>query len=404
MHVLIYTSKSSYTVLKVGGAETSLRLLAESLATLGHTVTYATNSASRVRGSAREEVAGVEVVYLSSFRNALGRRLPLWLSRRLDRLFGKLKGIERAAVLSGVDIVLLFYQPHPARYFLARRKRYGYRVVLRMAGLDWYEEARKTASRRRRYERLFDSVDSINYTSAGLRRLCEDAASRLGIQLNPADSFVHDIGVHRRTAHVRWVGSRPGSPLRAVSATRFSGYQKRHDLLVKAVGLLHERGVLTPLNFSLRLIGDGSERLRVEHDIENLGIGHLCHVQGFLPQEELWQTLASSDLLCHPCDYEGLSKIVAESMMLGLPVLASRVVPLTDEISDGNTGFLAPNTPEDWADRLQFLCEHPEVRVSVSTPAREYANRRYDPVKNAQRYITQFDRILRREAEKGAVS
>lgn len=393
MNILIYTSKSTYTERKVGGAETSLRLLAESLAAIGHHVTYATTSYSFIRGYASEEVAGVRVLYLPSFRGVLGGKLPLWISSRLDAIFGRMSTIERIVNLATVDIVFVFYQPRGMRFFVTRKERYGYSVIVRMAGLDWYEDAKANVTRRALYERLFSSVDSINFTSEGLRRLCEQRAHELGIHWQLRDWFVQDIGVHRSTGQILWKGSDNSSRLSAITATRFSSYQKRHDLLVRAVALLHGRELLHPDNFFLRLVGDGNERERVERLIADLGIQHLCRVEGFLPQSQLWDLLPVSDLLCHPCDYEGLSKIVAESMMVGLPVLASRVVPLTDEIVDGQTGFLADNTAEAWAEKLHYLLRNPNERAQVSHPAREYAKTQYDPKRNSVRYIEHFARI-----------
>ena len=59
-----------------------------------------------------------------------------------------------------------------------------------------------------------------------------------------------------------------------------------------------------------------------------------------------------ADLLCHPCEHEGVSKIILEAMMLGLPVLASDVPPLPDYVIEGETGYRVANTPEAWAAKL----------------------------------------------------
>lgn len=393
MNILFYTSKASYTAKKVGGAERSLRLLAETLASTGHTVTYVTNSDTRVLGVSTELVEGVTVLYLSTFRNALGGKLPLWLSAKLDSVFGRLHQIERHLDLSLVDIVNIFYQIRPAEYFLRLRSRYRFSLVLRMAGLDWYEKAKKSRYRAARYRTVFASVDSINYPSSGLKELCEERAQALGMPLIVRDSFVLDIGVAPRAAEVAWQGAGLPDTCAAVCATRLSSYQKRHDLLIKAVGILNDRGIIASENFELLLVGEGSERERLQVLIQDLNVQKICSIVPYMAQDKLWDTLARSDLLCHPCDYEGLSKIVAESMMMGLPVLASNVIPLNDEIYDGQNGFLADNTPEAWADKLQFLIENPNHRKSVSEPARKSAKNRYNPETNAVHYIREFSRI-----------
>lgn len=420
MTVLIYTSKSSYTGVKVGGAETSLRLLAETVAEQGHSVIYATTSHRAVWRRAEQEIAGVRVLFLPSFRNALARRLPLWLSRRLDRLAGRLSGIERAVNLQGVDIALIYYQLDVGRYVLSRRSRYGYSVVMRMAGLDWYEEARRNRAKAKRYEELFDGVDAINYNSEGLKRLCAERAGELGIALRPRAEFVLDIGVATSVGNRRWGGGSAGesdeaprrggtdgncdgasvrrgahgTPFQAVVATRFSSYQKRQDLLLDAVALLHDRCVVDAGSFELVLAGEGVRRAQMQSRARSLGIDDLCCFQPFLEQESLWELLEGCDLLCHPCEYEGLSKIIAESMCMGVPVLASDVVPVCDEIEHERTGFLVENTAEAWARALERLIEDPARRAGVSEAARRYAAERYDPKRNARGYIAEFERLI----------
>lgn len=404
MNILFYTSKASYTAKKVGGAERSLRLLAEMLASSGHAVTYVTNSDSRVFGTSTESVEGVTVLYISTFRNALGGRLPLWLSAKLDFVFRRLCQIERHLDLSLVDIVNIFYQIRPAEYFLRLRSSYRFSLVLRMAGLDWYEEAKKSRKRAERYRSVFASVDSINYPSSGLKELCEKRAQALRMPLIVRDSFVLDIGVPRRAVEFTWRGSGRPEKCVAVCATRFSSYQKRHDLLIQAVGILKDRATITPQNFELLLVGEGAERERLHALISALGLEPMCSIVPYMLQDTLWQTLGRSDLLCHPCDYEGLSKIVAESMIMGLPVLVSNVIPLTDEICDGRNGFLAENTPEAWAAKLKLLIENPDLRNSVSEPARKFARNKYDPEANADRYAENFLRIRKRSVGRSDAS
>ena len=398
MTVLIYTSKSSYTGVKVGGAETSLRLLGETLAGQGHSVIYATGAGGSVWRAVDRWINGVRVLFLPSFRNALGRRLPLWMSRRLDRLARRHAGLERAVDLRRVDIIIIYYQLDIGHYVVSRRARYGYRVVMRMAGLDWYEEARRSAARAARYSRLFAEVDAINYNSEGLRRLCAERAAELGMQLSPRREFVLDVGVAPAAGRLPWSGGSSDGRFRAVVATRFSSYQKRHDLLLGAVAILAGDEVISPADFELTLAGEGRRREEMQRLAVRLEIEALCRFVPYLPQADLWRALADSDLLCHPCEYEGLSKIIAEAMSMGVPVLASDVVPVNDQIDDRRTGFLAANSEQAWANALAELIANPELRRNVSEPARRYAAAHYDPEVNARRYIEEFERMMMDDA------
>ena len=103
------------------------------------------------------------------------------------------------------------------------------------------------------------------------------------------------------------------------------------------------------------MIGSGATQGAVARQRDALGLTEAIEIVPFMAQDRLWETMRRSDLLCHPCDYEGVSKIILEAMMLGLPVLASDVAPLPDYVIEGETGFRAANTPEAWAERLLWI-------------------------------------------------
>ena len=216
------------------------------------------------------------------------------------------------------------------------------RIVMRMAGLGWQEEVQRTTAGAGLAEvaALFNAVDAINYLSPSSQALVEARAAELGLPLAPRASFVADIGVDVASVPRLWAGPRPEAGLEIVVATRFSAYQKRQDLLVAALGLVRGR-----LPFRVTMIGSGATRDAVARQRDALGLTGAIEIVPFMPQDRLWRTLARADLLCHPCDYEGVSKIILEAMMLGLPVLASDVEPLPDYVIEGETGFRAAEHP-----------------------------------------------------------
>ena len=100
------------------------------------------------------------------------------------------------------------------------------------------------------------------------------------------------------------------------------------------------------------MIGTGGAARPRSAGATRSGCSETVEIRPFLAQEELWARMRTADLLCHPCDHEGVSKIILEAMMLGLPVLASDVPPLPDYVIEGETGYRVANTPEAWAARL----------------------------------------------------
>ena len=114
-----------------------------------------------------------------------------------------------------------------------------------------------------------------------------------------------------------------------------------------------------------------------------------------MEQQQLWQEMRQADLLCHACDYEGTSKIILESMALGLPVLASDVTPVNDYVIDGYNGFLVDNDPAMWAEKITALACDKSERIRVSLNSMAYINENYNPFNNVSLYESHFDEILK---------
>ena len=84
---------------------------------------------------------------------------------------------------------------------------------------------------------------------------------------------------------------------------------------------------------------------------------------GIAPIEETRFNVAKSDLK------------LLEYSMIGLPIVASRVVPYEHSLKHGETGLFARN-PKDWLKHLSNLIESPELRVKLATAARAWAETR----------------------------
>ncbi len=259
------------------------------------------------------------------------------------------------------------------------------RIVLRMAGLGWRDSLARDPALGPAMARIFNGVDAINYLSDRSRTLIEGEAAAAGFPLQPRSAFVADIGVAVDRVPRLWSAPSAGPGLEIVTATRFSPSQKRQDILVEALGLLKDR-----LPFRATLIGTGATRAAIAARIAALGLAERVEILPFLGQEELWARLSRADLLCHPCDHEGVSKIILEAMMVGLPVLASDVDPLPDYVIEGETGMRVANTPEAWAERLAAIAADKAALPALSTRARAFVETRYALAPNLDRYEAEF--------------
>lgn len=148
MNILFFSEQSPYQDTRVGGAENSMRLMAEGLAARGHPVRFASLRPDAGKAVKRFEQNGVEVVLCPSPRRTFAQRVFRKLGLRESALARGLaaRGWDRvAAELFGrgapgfvPDLVYAFYEMEFLDRALAARKTHpGMKIVMRMAGLGW---------------------------------------------------------------------------------------------------------------------------------------------------------------------------------------------------------------------------------------------------------------------------
>lgn len=145
-----------------------------------------------------------------------------------------------------------------------------------------------------------------------------------------------------------------GQGLRLVTAARLEPI-KTMELLLDAVALLRRNGVAATLD----IVGDGSERPRLEQHAAALALGEAVRFAGW--QRDVGSWLRGADCFVLASRSEGLSMTILEAMGHGLPVVATRVGGNSEVILDGTTGRLVPHgDPAALAAALGDVLGHPE--------------------------------------------
>lgn len=384
LKILLITKKNPFGFESFGGAESSTRLLAEKMAARGHQVTYLT-----LRASARDKAIARDVgVELIAFPKIVGSRFSR-IFKAVSRML-MLRTIMTLTLRHKVDLIYCFYELEVLEPALRVRERFGRpKVVMRMAGLSWYDVSIRNPSRALRYQDAFRNVDSINFISEGLKTMVESKLGDLDIQLQFRHIFVQDIGSSTQPGRQLAYSDLPETPFRIIMATRFSTQQKRQDLLIRAAALLSR-----DLPVEIVLSGDGKRLHKMKVLATELGVTDRITFLPFLPQPELWCRLQQTHLMCHATDHEGLGKIIVEAMAKGLPVLVSDVAPLNSFIRESETGFLVTNTPEAWAARITELFARREDLVRVSEAAVAFAVDRWDADRSVKAYEDYFAIVI----------
>ena len=103
----------------------------------------------------------------------------------------------------------------------------------------------------------------------------------------------------------------------------------------------------------LLILGEGTERGRLEAQVRELGLDGRVSMPGRVPDPELHQAFREAKVMVLPSivdargDTEGLGVVLLEAMSYRIPVIGSGIGGITDIIADGETGLLVP--PENAA-------------------------------------------------------
>jgi glycosyltransferase involved in cell wall biosynthesis len=96
-------------------------------------------------------------------------------------------------------------------------------------------------------------------------------------------------------------------------------------------------------------------------------------------REDIPAILAAADIFALPSHFEGLPMSVVEAMLVGLPVVASDLRGVREQVVDGQTGLLVPaRSIAPLTGALARLVADPALRRAMGEAGRARALERFD--------------------------
>jgi N-acetyl-alpha-D-glucosaminyl L-malate synthase BshA len=142
----------------------------------------------------------------------------------------------------------------------------------------------------------------------------------------------------------------------------------------------------------LLMIGDGPERSPAERRLRELGLEDRVAFLG--KQESFVELLAAADVFLLPSEQESFGLAALEALSCGIPVVASNIGGIPEQIDHGATGFLAPvGDVETMADHVLELVREPERWKLFSRRARENVLARFQREPTIDRYEALYRRL-----------
>ena len=178
---------------------------------------------------------------------------------------------------------------------------------------------------------------------------------------------------NRRLKVERFNKQRSGTAIRLLCVGHIREI-KGQLVLIEALKYLYD------LNWTLILVGDTSTEDKyyektLNEKIGTYGLSKRIILRGRLEGASLSEEYRTSDILIVPSLYEGYGMVVREGMSFGLPIVASNVGGIPEQIRDGIDGFLVPpGDPDALALALQELIDNPDLRISMGKRGRKRLN------------------------------
>lgn len=335
-----------------GGAERVMSALASRLAVRGHDVTLITlDDAKNDRHHVDEAVARRPLDLMRESRS---------LSEKLRNTRRRIRAIREAIEEIQSDVLLSFCDRTNILVLKAMARR-GVPIVisersdpaLQKLGAFWELQRRKTY-------RHADRVVALTETSASnLRALGGGNVVVIPSAVDTPPS-ISDRACAMKHQRIVGIGRLE--------------HEKGFDRLIEAFSWGRSSYDEWPLDWTLRILGEGTQREALRQLACELHVDHLVTMPGWV--RPIWSELAEATIFALPSRYEGFPSALLEAMAVGVPSLAvdcesgPRAI-----ITDETDGLLVKNSISGLADGMQRMIVDADLRERLGEQGKSVVQR-----------------------------
>ena len=166
--------------------------------------------------------------------------------------------------------------------------------------------------------------------------------------------------------------------------------EKSVDFLIKVFARLKKINPNRKIKFMI--VGDGSDKMRLEKIAENIGVKSSIVFTGAVPHSDIADYFKAGDIFMYSSFSETQGIMIVEAMASGIPVVAVKAPGAMDIIASGADGILSPNVEEAFAQRAQSLVDDENLRKKIMKNAIKKAEE-YSIDKCAEKMIKVYEEI-----------
>ena len=164
---------------------------------------------------------------------------------------------------------------------------------------------------------------------------------------------------------------------------------KNYNLLRKTLEILNDQQLSEKLHFVA--LGDIQE----SETLERIDLHFIPYQTEPAIVAKYYQ---AADIYLHAAKAEVWGLTVTEALACGIPVVATDVGGIKEQIINGKTGFLtSPTDPKDMADKIECLIEDPGKRNYMGIQAGKYAKTKFDVHRMVDDSISLYTEAINRQ-------
>ena len=118
-------------------------------------------------------------------------------------------------------------------------------------------------------------------------------------------------------------------------------------------------------------------------------------VKGYISFEEKIKLISESNAMVFPSLCEGFGLVILEAFSQNKPVMVSDIRPMSDIISDKETGFiLNPNDEKVWAEYILRLMKNPQESQIMGKAGNHELTTKYNQELFYERLFEMYNNVL----------
>jgi glycosyltransferase involved in cell wall biosynthesis len=195
--------------------------------------------------------------------------------------------------------------------------------------------------------------------------------------LTPSKSMISVVPNTKQPLKIVPIGIKPllYSQIKNYDSVLFTGRlttDKGVDVLIEAMRIV----VTKRKDITLRIIGDGPERVRYEQLCVDYGLQNNIYFIGYVENKEITKYLDECSIFVMPSTYEepfGLSGI--EALFVGRPVIGSKIGGIPEWLNNLGGRLVEPGNPLELAEKILLLLSSKQQLKKLSLTASQTAQK-----------------------------